>query len=91
MSACTSDSGTTVSPACSPDTPPASFRCRQRNNWLGLMPYFRATKDTLLPGASLSVTRRSFSAAEYRRRRLPFSAPSGAPSCVFFSIVRLAF
>ena len=32
LSACTSDAGTTSSPACSPDTPPASIRCRQRNS-----------------------------------------------------------
>ncbi|QDE84849.1 hypothetical protein BHS07_26710 [Myxococcus xanthus] len=64
LSCCISDSGTTASPAFSPDTLPASFSCLQRNNWLGLTPYLRATSDTLLPGDSASESIRSFSSAE---------------------------
>jgi hypothetical protein len=41
----------------------------QAKSWLGAMPCWRATAETGLPGCIASSTRRTFSAADQRRRR----------------------
>jgi hypothetical protein len=41
----------------------------QPNSWLGAMPCCRATYETDMPGRIASSTRRTFSAADQRRRR----------------------
>jgi hypothetical protein len=39
------------------------------NNWFGATPCRRATKLTVIPGAKVSSTIRTFSDAVHRRRR----------------------
>ena len=48
---------------------PWAARRRQVKSWFGAMPFWRAAKLTVMPGAKVCSTRRMFSAAVQRRRR----------------------
>jgi transposase len=64
-----SEAGTTSSSAPVAVSAPWAAKRRHVNSWFGAMPCWRATKLTVMPGAKVCSTSRTFSAAVQRRRR----------------------
>ena len=64
-----SDAGTTSSPAAAAVNAPWLISLRHVKTWLPLMPCWRATSDTLMPGKYVSSTILTFSSGVHRLRR----------------------